>query len=118
MLQALKLYVLYHLDDELLKNQVYPYLTAVDIHKRLGHISHKDLKYLLEHGMIQGIKLDCIGEKVTSVIMSAESSVEKGRLKQLQGVYSLTRTIGKGTNLPLPPKLLEGLWPAKQYLTG
>ena len=39
----------------------------------------------------------------------------KERQKQLRGVYSLTETIGKGTNLPLPPKLIEGLRPAKQY---
>ena len=33
----------------------------------------------------------------------------------LQGIYLLVRTSGKGTNLPLPLKLLEGLRPAKQY---
>ena len=44
----------------------------------------------------------------------AESSVE-GTTRTLRGVYSLTETIGKGTNLPLPPKLVEGLRPVKQY---
>ena len=38
------------------------------------------------------------------VVRSAESS-GKGT----------TEAIGKGTNLPLPPKLVEGLRPAKQY---
>ena len=33
----------------------------------------------------------------------------------LQGVYLLVKTFGKGTNLPLPPKLVEGLRPVKQY---
>ena len=33
----------------------------------------------------------------------------------LRGVYSLVKTFGKGTNLPFPPKLIEGLRPVKQY---
>ena len=55
-----------------------------------------------------------MGRIVESVIMSAESS-GKGMTKTLRGVYSLTGTIGKGTNLPLPPKLVEGFRPAKQH---
>ena len=63
-LQAPKLYGLYCLDNELPKNFAYPCLTAKDIHKRLGHISFKALKCLLKHGMIEGIQLDFIGDKI------------------------------------------------------
>ena len=38
---------------------------AVDIHKKLGHISYKALKCLLKHSMIQDIQLNSIGEKMT-----------------------------------------------------
>ena len=38
---------------------------TVDVHKKLGHISYKALKYLLKHSMIQGIQLDSIGKKMT-----------------------------------------------------
>ena len=63
LLQAPNLYGLYHLDNELAKNKVYPCLTAMEIHKKLGHISQKALKHLLKHGMILGIELDSIGDK-------------------------------------------------------
>ena len=65
LLQAQKLYGLYHLDNELPKNLVYQCLMAVDVHKRLGHISYKALKHLLKHDMIQGIQVNSIGEKMT-----------------------------------------------------
>ena len=37
LLQAPKLHGLYHLDNELVKNQTYQSLTAFDVHKKLGH---------------------------------------------------------------------------------
>ena len=65
LLQAPKLHRLYHLDNELAKNQAYQYLMAFDVHKKLGHISHKVLRHLLSCGMIQGIELNSIGDKIT-----------------------------------------------------
>ena len=65
LLQALKLYGLYCLDNELPKSLVYLCLTAIDVHKKLAHISYKALKCLLKHSMIQGIQLNSIGEKMT-----------------------------------------------------
>ena len=66
LLQAPKIYGHYHLDNELPKNLVHSCLTAVDIHKRLGDISYRALKYLLKYSMIQGIQLNSIGEKMAS----------------------------------------------------
>ena len=40
-------------------------LTAFEVHKKLGHISYNALKHLLNHGMIQGVELDSIGDKIT-----------------------------------------------------
>ena len=65
LLQAPKLYGLYHLDNELAKNQNHPCLTAVEVHKRLRHISEKALRHLLKHGMILGIGLNSLGGKTT-----------------------------------------------------
>ena len=65
LLQAPKLHGLYRLDNELAKNQAYQSLMAFDVHKKLRHISHKALRYLLSHGMIQGIELNSIGDKIT-----------------------------------------------------
>ena len=65
LLQAPKLHGLYRLDNELAKNQAYQSLTAFDVHKKLRHISHKALRHLLSHGMIRGIELDSIGDKIT-----------------------------------------------------
>ena len=65
LLQTLKLYGLYHLDNELAKNQAYQSLVAIEIHKRLGHISQKAPRHLLKHGMILGIELNSIGDKIT-----------------------------------------------------
>ena len=64
-LQAPKLHGLYRLDNELAKNEAYQSLMAIEVHKKLGHISHKALRHLLKHGMIQGIQLDSIGDKIT-----------------------------------------------------
>ena len=65
LLQAPKLHGLYRLDNELVKNRTYQSLTAFEVHKKLGHISYNALKHLLNHGMIQGIELDSIGDKIT-----------------------------------------------------
>ena len=64
-LQAHKLHGLYCLDNKLTKNQAYQSLTAIDVHKKLRHISHRALRHLLSHSMIQGIELDSIGDKIT-----------------------------------------------------
>ena len=65
LLQAPKIYGLYCIDNELAKYQAYPCLTAIEIHKKLRHISQKALRYSLKHGMILGIELDSIGDKIT-----------------------------------------------------
>ena len=64
LLQAPKLHGLYHLDNELVKNQTYQSLTAFEVHKKLGDISYNALNHLLNHGMIHGIELDSIGDKI------------------------------------------------------
>ena len=53
------------MDNELVKNQTYQSLTAFDVHKKLGHISHKALRHLLNHGIMHSIELDSIGDKNT-----------------------------------------------------
>ena len=53
------------MDNELGKNQAYQCPTAIENHKKFGHISQKALRYLLKHGMILGIELDSIGDKRT-----------------------------------------------------
>ena len=60
LLQAPKIYGLYHMDNELPQKQAYQSLKAIEVHKRLRHISQKALRYLLEHGMIHGIELDSV----------------------------------------------------------
>ena len=65
LLQAPNIYGLYHMDNKLPKNQAYQSLTAIEVHKRLRHISQKALRYLLKHGMIQGKELDSIADKIT-----------------------------------------------------
>ena len=77
LLQAPKLYGLYCLDDELGKNQAYPCLSAIDIHKTLGHISHKALKHLLKHGVILGIELESIGDKITCNVCTKSKITRK-----------------------------------------
>ena len=57
LLQAPKIYGLYHLDNELAKNQAYQFLMAIEIHKKLRHISQRTLRHLLKHSMILGIEL-------------------------------------------------------------
>ena len=65
LLQAPKLYGLYHLDNELSKDQIHPCLTAIEVHKRLRHVSEKALRHLLKHSIILGIGLNSIGGKIT-----------------------------------------------------
>ena len=65
LLQAPKIYGLYCMNNELAKNQAYQSLMAVEIHKKLRHISQKTLRHLLKHSMILGIELDSIGDKIT-----------------------------------------------------
>ena len=70
LLQTPKIYGLYRMDNELPKNQAYQSLTAVKIHKKLGHISQKTLKHLLKHGMILGIELDSMETRSLSMCVS------------------------------------------------
>ena len=65
LLKVPKIYGLYHMDNELPKNQAYQSLRAVEIHKKLRHISQMTLKHLLKHSMILGIELNSIGDKIT-----------------------------------------------------
>jgi transposase InsO family protein len=65
LLQAPKIDGLYRLNNDLAKEHAYSCYPAMEIHKKLGHISHKALKYLLNHGMVLGIKLESIGDKLT-----------------------------------------------------
>ena len=65
LLQAVKLYGLYRMDNEMSKDQSYQSFSAIEIHKKLGHISQKTLSHLLKHGMILGIGLDSVDQKIT-----------------------------------------------------
>jgi GAG-pre-integrase domain len=64
-MQALKIGRLYGLDLQLPVNGADQCLTAMEIHRKMGHISHKSLRYLLDLGMILGIEMSSIGDKVT-----------------------------------------------------
>jgi ribulose bisphosphate carboxylase small subunit len=64
-MQAPKIGGLYRLDLQLPGNGANQCLTAMEIHRRMGHISHKSLRYLLDHGMILGIEMSSIGDKIT-----------------------------------------------------
>jgi GAG-pre-integrase domain len=56
---------LYRLDLQLPGNGADQCLTAMEIHRKMGHISHKSLRYLLDHGMVLGIEMSSIGDKIT-----------------------------------------------------
>ena len=83
LLQAHKLHGLYHLDNELAKNQAYQSLTAIAVHKKLGHISHRALRHLLSHGMIQGIELNSIVDKITCDVCIKSKITHKSLPKDL-----------------------------------
>ena len=65
LLQAPKLSGLYRMDNEISKDQSYQSFSAIEIHKKLRHISQKTLSHLLKHGMILGIGLDSVDQKIT-----------------------------------------------------
>ena len=65
LLQALKLYGLYRMNNEMSKDLSYQSFSAIEIHKKLGHILQKTLSHLMKHGMILGIGLNSIGQKIT-----------------------------------------------------
>ena len=65
LLQAPKLYGLYRMDNKMSKHQSYQSFSAIEIHKKLRHISQKTLSHLLKHGMILGIGLDSVDQKIT-----------------------------------------------------
>lgn len=52
--------------DHLTKNQK-PYLSlsAMEMYKKLRHISQKSLRYLLTHGMILGIEMKSMNDKIS-----------------------------------------------------
>ena len=105
-LQAPKIYWLYYLDNELAKNQAYPCLTAVNIHKKLGHISQKALRYLLKHGMILGIELNSIGDKITCDVCIKSKITHKPLLKEP----------GKHVK-KLGEKVYSNIWELSRHLT-
>ena len=84
LLQAPKLHGLYRLDNKNKSNSTQLCLTAIDIHKKLGHISEKALRYLVNHGMVLGLELTntrgkitcdaCIKSKITRKPLPKESS--------------------------------------------
>ena len=52
------------MDNEISKDQSYQSFSAIEIHKKLGHISQKTLSHLLKHGMILGIGLNSVDQKI------------------------------------------------------
>ena len=66
LIEAPKLNGLYQVDQLPVKDQAYVCLSAMEIHRKLGHISQKFLRYLLKHGMILGIELASIDNKISS----------------------------------------------------
>ena len=65
LLQALKLYGLYRIDHQLAPQKSYHSLSAMEMHKKLGHISQKFMRYLLNQGMILGIEMKSMNDKST-----------------------------------------------------
>ena len=106
LLQAPKLDGLYHLDNELAKNQAYQCLMAMEIHKKLRHISQKALKHLLKHGMIQGIELDSIGDKITC----------DACIKSKTTCKPLPKDSGKQAK-KLGEKVYSNIWEPSRHLT-
>ena len=106
MLQAPKIYGLYHIDNKLLKNQAYQSLTAIEVHKKLRHISHQALRHLLKHGMIQDIKLNSIGDKITcDVCIKSEITCK-----------SLPKDSGERAK-KLGEKIYSNIWGPSRHLT-
>jgi hypothetical protein len=64
LLRAPKIGGLYRLDLQSVGEQAHQCLSAIEVHRKLGHISQKSLKYLLEHNMILGIEKQSIGDKI------------------------------------------------------
>ena len=81
LLQAPKLYGLYRMDNEMPKNLSYQSFSAIQVHKKLRHISQKTLRHLLKHGMILGIDLDSIREKITCDVCIKSKITHKSLLK-------------------------------------
>jgi Pol polyprotein, beta-barrel domain len=65
LMQAPKIGGLYRLALQQPGNGADQCLTAMEIHRKMGHISHKSLRYLLDHGMVLGIEMSSIGDKIT-----------------------------------------------------
>ena len=65
LLQAPKLYGLYRLDHLITDRSSYQSLSAMEVHKKLGHISQKSLRYLLNHGMVLGIEMKSMNDKIS-----------------------------------------------------
>jgi Integrase core domain/GAG-pre-integrase domain len=65
LLQAPKIGGLYRLDLQSMGEKVHQCLSAIEVHRTLGHISQKLFKYLLEHNMILGIEKQSFGDKIT-----------------------------------------------------
>ena len=64
LLQAPKLYGLYRMDHQLAPQKSCHSLLAKEMHKKLGHISQKSMRYLLNQGMILGIEMKSMNDKI------------------------------------------------------
>ena len=107
LLQASKLHGLYRLDNELAKNQASQSLTAFDVHKKLRHISHKALRHLLSHGIIQGIEVNSIGDKITCDVCIKSKITRK----------PLPKDSGKQAK-KLGEKVSSNVWGLSRHLTN
>ena len=74
--------------------------------KKLRHISHKALRYLLKHDMIQGIELDSIGDKITCDVC----------IKSKITCKSLPKYSGKWAE-KLGEKIYSDVWGLSRHLT-
>ena len=84
----------------------YQSFCAIQVHKKLGHILQKTLSHLLKHGMILGIELYSIGEKITCNACNKSKITHK----------SLPKDSGKQAK-KLGEKIYSNVWGLSRHIT-
>ena len=93
------------MDNKISKDQSSQSFSAIEIHKKLGHILQKTLSHLLKHGMILGIGLNSVDQKITCNACIKSKITRK----------SLPKVSGKRAK-KLGDKIYSDVWGPSRYL--
>ena len=94
------------MDIDISKNLSYQSLSAIEVHRKLGHISQKTLSHLLKHGMILGIGLDSVDQKITCD-ECIKSKITRKSLPKISGEQAKK----------LGDKIYSDVWGPSRHLT-